>query len=147
MASLALGSFPHKKRALPTRPSPTTPIFQDIAAEVGLNFNHFNGATGKYYMPEIMGAGVALFDYDNDGDLDVYLVQGTRLDEHGKLLFPLPPGWKPGNRLFRNDLAETGKLHFTDVTEQAGVGHVGYGMGVAVGDYDNVGFQDLYVTN
>src|SRR5437016_11100390 len=123
------------------------PLFSDIAPEVGLNFHHFNGATGQYFMPEIMGAGVALFDYDNDGDLDVYLIQGTTLDDHGKLLFPPPPRWKPGNRLFRNELAETGKLHFTDVTEQAGVGHVGYGMGVAVGDYDNDGYQDLYVTN
>jgi hypothetical protein len=147
MAGLALGSFPQKKRALPKNPSTEAPIFRDIAAEVGLNFHHFNGATGEYYMPEIMGAGVALFDYDNDGDLDVYLIQGTRLDSRGKLLFPPPSGWRPGNRLFRNELAETGKLHFTDVTEQAGVGHVGYGMGVAVGDYDNDGFQDLYVTN
>lgn len=147
MAGLALGSFTQDKRALRKSSSPESPIFRDIAAEVGLNFHHFNGATGQYYMPEIMGAGVALFDYDNDGDLDVYLIQGTRLDDRGKLLFPPPPGWKPGNRLFRNMLAETGKLHFIDVTEQAGVGHVGYGMGVAVGDYDNDGFQDLYVTN
>ena len=147
MAGLALGSLSQKKRAVPGSPSTETPIFRDIAAEVGLNFHHFNGATSQYFMPEIMGAGVALFDYDNDGDLDVYLIQGTRFDSGGKLLFPPPPGWKPGNRLFRNDLAETGKLHFTDVTEQAGVGHAGYGMGVAVGDYDNDGFQDLYVTN
>ncbi|PYU07193.1 MAG: RNA-binding protein, partial [Acidobacteria bacterium] len=101
-------------------------------------------------MPEIMGAGVALFDYDNDGDLDVYLVQGTMLDPTQDLrLAKFPPalGWKPGNRLFRNLLSETGKLEFVDVTEKAGVGHIGYGMGVAVGDYDNDGFQDLYVTN
>ena len=123
------------------------PIFQEVAAQVGLNFHHFNFATGQKYMPEIMGAGVALFDYDNDGDLDVYLVQGTRLDQSGKLLSPPPPGWKPGNRLFKNLLAETGELRFVDVTEKAGVGHVGYGMGVAAGDYDNDGFLDLYVTN
>ncbi len=101
-------------------------------------------------MPEIMGAGVALFDYDNDGDLDVYLVQGTMLDpskSSRQSLFPPVPGWKPGNRLFKNLLSETGELKFVDVTEQAGVGHVGYGMGVAVGDYDNDGFLDLYVTN
>jgi len=98
-----------------------------------LNFRHFTGATGKFYLPEIMGAGVALLDYDGDGDLDVYLIQGAMLDPGQKP----PPDWKPGNRLFRNDLMETGKLHFTDVTEQAGVGHIGYGMGVAVGDYDN----------
>ena len=130
-------------------PSPV-PLFRDVAEEVGLKFHHFTGATGEFYMPEIMGAGVALFDYDNDRDLDVYLIQGATFDpaqdpRHAK--FPTPAGWKPGNRLFRNLLSETGKLQFVDVTEQAGVGHVGYGMGVAVGDYDNDGFQDLYVTN
>ena len=123
------------------------PLFRDIAAETGLNFHHYNFATGHHYMPEIMGPGAALFDFDNDGDLDIYLVQGTRLDSSGTLVNPPPRGWKPGNRLFRNMLAETGKLRFVDVTERAGVGHVGYGMGVAVGDYDNDGFLDLYVTN
>jgi len=126
------------------------PLFREAAEEVGLKFHHFTGTIGQYFMPEIMGAGVALFDYDNDGDLDVYLLQGTMLDpteDPRKAKFPPPPGWKPGNRLFRNLLSETGKLEFVDVTEKAGVGHVGYGMGVAVGDYDNDGFQDLYVTN
>src|SRR5437016_9878800 len=127
--------------------SPPAPIFREISAEVGLNFYHFTGATGEYFMPEIMGAGVALLDYDNDGDLDIYLVQGSRLDHGGKLLSPPPSGWKPGSRLFKNLLAETGELRFVDVTEKAGVGHIGYGMGVAAGDYDNDGFLDLYVTN
>ena len=131
------------------KPSPI-PLFREAAEDVGLMFYHFAGTTGQYYMPEIMGAGVALFDYDNDGDLDVYLVQGTMFDptqDPRSARFPPPPGWKPGNRLFRNLLSETGKLAFVDVTERAGIGHVGYGMGVAVGDYDNDGFQDLYVTN
>ena len=123
------------------------PVFRDAAAEAGLNFRHFNFASGHHYMPEIMGPGVALLDYDNDGDLDIYLIQGTRLDQTGKLLDAPPPGWKPGNRLFKNLLSETGQLRFVDVTERAGVGHVGYGMGVAAGDYDNDGFLDLYVTN
>ena len=126
------------------------PLFREVAEEVGLKFHHFTGAAGEFYMPEIMGAGVALFDYDNDGDLDVYLIQGTTFDpaqDPKRTKFPLAPGWKPGNRLFRNLLSETGKLEFVDVTEKAGVGHIGYGMGVAVGDYDNDGFQDLYVTN
>ena len=118
-------------------------LFRDATLETGLKFRHFTGATGQYLLPEIMGAGVALIDYDNDGDLDVYLIQGTALTP-GQ---PLPPGWKPGNRLFRNLLMETGKLQFIDVTESAGVGYVGYGMGVAVGDYDNDGYPDIYVTN
>jgi enediyne biosynthesis protein E4 len=123
------------------------PLFREAAAEVGLTFHHFTGATGEYYLPEIMGAGVALLDYDNDGDLDVYLVQGTVLAGGAELKFPPARDWKPGNRLFRNELVPSGKLRFTDVTEQAGVGLVACGMGVATGDYDNDGFTDLYVTN
>jgi len=123
------------------------PVFVECAAEAGLDFHHFNGATGHHYMPEIMGPGVALLDYDNDGYLDIYLVQGTRLDPAGKPLTPPVAGWKPGNRLFKNMLAETGEFRFVDVTEKAGVGHIGYGMGAAVGDYDNDGLPDLYVTN
>lgn len=107
-----------------------------------MNFRHYTGATGEFFLPEIIGSGVALIDYDGDGDLDVYFVQGASWDaaverESARLQ----------NRLFRNDLVETGILGFTDVTRQAGVGHTGYGMGVAVGDYDNDGHTDLYVTN
>ena len=108
----------------------------------GLGFRHTNGATGHFYMPEIMGSGVALFDYDNDGDLDVYLVQGRPLDGAASAT--------SGNRLFRNDLigpGSRGELHFTDVTDRAKVGLSAVGMGVAVGDIDNDGWRDLYVTN
>src|SRR5215831_9044201 len=97
-----------------------------------------------------MGAGAALFDYDNDGDLDVFLIQGAMLDEKKKpsdAKFPPPKDWKPGARLFRNELIPSGKLRFTDVTEKAGLGGAGYGMGVATGDYNNDGYVDLYVTN
>jgi len=147
LTSLALAGVPRSIVSAPRGPALSSAIFRDVAAEVGLDFHHFNGATGEHFMPEIMGAGVALFDYDNDGDLDVYLVQGSQLEPGKKPLFSPPAGWKPGNRLFRNLLVEGGKLRFEDVTENAGVGHIGYGMGVAVGDYDNDGFQDLYVTN
>jgi len=123
----------------PSVPAVTSgPLFIEAAALSGLHFTHDNGATGQYYMPEMMGAGVALFDYDNDGDLDVYLVQGA----------PIEPGARPatGNRLFRNDGLVDGVPHFTDVTERAGVGMKAVGMGVAVGDVDNDGWLDLYIT-
>ncbi|MDE3179983.1 MAG: CRTAC1 family protein [Acidobacteriota bacterium] len=146
-SSLFLPALPRLTAAARLPSATARPLFRDAAAESGLSFRHYNCATGEHFMPEIMGPGVALFDYDNDGDLDIYLIQGTPLAPGKKLLFPPQPGWKPGNRLFRNLLAETGKLKFEDVTENAGVGHVGYGMGAAVGDYDNDGYQDLYVTN
>src|ERR1700724_2828038 len=124
--------------------APGGAIFSDRAAEASLIFSHLNGATGKLYMPEMMGAGVALIDYDNDGRMDVFLVQGG----------PLGPDAKPdpahGSLLFHNDswTGPDGKrhLHFTDVTAKSGIRPAGYGMGVAVGDYDNDGYPDLYLT-
>ena len=115
----------------------TRPAFIDAAEQAGLRFVHDNGATGQYFMPELLGAGVAVFDYDNDGDLDVYLVQDAPIDNARP---------HTGNRLFRNDGVVAGRPHFSDVTAQAGVGLRAHGMGVAVGDVDNDGFQDLYVT-
>jgi hypothetical protein len=132
--------------ACKSAPHSIPPPFEEIAKPTGLDFWQSSGASGDYRLPEIMGSGAALIDYDNDGDLDVYLVQGTP-EDNGKQLVAPPPGWKPGNRLFRNELVPSGKLSFTDVTETAGVGYRGVGMGVAAGDYDNDGFIDLYVTN
>ena len=121
-------------------PAAAEPLFVESAAATGLTFTHVNGATGKYYLPEVMGSGVALFDYDNDGDLDVFLVQSGAFDGSSRSTC----------RLFRNDLsiAPNGQrtLHFTDVTERSGAGVRGYGMGVAVGDYDNDGYLDLFIT-
>jgi enediyne biosynthesis protein E4 len=123
--------------------------FSDVAARVGLDFHHFNGMSGRFYQPEIMAPGVALFDYDNDGDLDVYVVQGRMLGTGAPLIAP-PPGGPPEDRLYRNDLAvaaDGGRtLRFTDVTAQSGIHTRGYGMGVAAADIDNDGWIDLYVT-
>jgi enediyne biosynthesis protein E4 len=124
--------------------------FRDVASEAGLEFWQFSGATGEHYFPESVGSGGAFFDYDGDGDLDVYLVQGRSLNPArgpAKALVPVPSGWRPGNRLFRNELVPTGTLAFTDVTARAGVGLDRIGMGVATGDFDNDGHVDLYVTN
>ncbi len=135
--------------AQPTGTAGKATVFTDRGLELGLKFAHVNGMSGKFYFCEIVGPGGALFDYDNDGDLDVYLVQGHSL----------PPTLASGDRdrLFRNDLAgegssvapeaRSGTLRFTDVTEGSRIRAAGYGMGVATGDYDNDGWIDLYVTN
>ncbi len=130
-------------------------LFVDIATSAGLDFRHFNGMSGEYYMAEVIGPGAALFDYDNDGDLDVYLVQGRMLGTDKTLADASFPPESPADltdRLFRNDLlsagGESGPLRFTDVTAAAGLSKMtGYGVGVAAGDYDNDGWIDLYVTN
>ena len=128
--------------------------FVDRAEEARLDFVHFNGMSGEFYFPEIMGPGVALLDYDNDGDLDVFFVQGQMLGA-GKTfsdaLFPPPNPVPLRGRLYRNDLQvhPGGKrtLRFRDVTDKSGIDARGYGMGVATGDFTNNGCVDLYVTN
>ena len=113
-----------------------TPTFTDVTAEAGIDFKHTNGRSGEFYFVEQLGSGAAFFDYDNDGNLDLYFVNGADL-----------PGFEsekpPTNRLYRNN----GDGTFTDVTEVAGVGDKSYGVGCCVGDYDNDGHLDLYVTN
>ena len=143
----AAAPVPDEEPAAPA--GPAGGWFVDGAAEAGLDFVHFNGMTGRFYQPEMTGPGAGLFDYDNDGDLDAYLVQGELLGEGEPLLAP-PADQPPGDRLYRNDL-EIGadgrrRLRFTDVTGEAGIAAPGYGMGVAAGDVDNDGWIDLYLT-
>lgn len=130
----------------PKRPAATTPSsgsFADITRAAGIDFKHENSATSQKYLLETMGSGVALFDYDNDGRLDIFFVNGAEVRD------PMPKGAMPDksaskywNRLYHQKKDGS----FEDVTTKAGVAGQGYGMGVAVGDYDNDGFEDLYVT-
>jgi hypothetical protein len=117
--------------------------FVDITARSGVRFQHVASHTTKKYLPETMGSGVALFDYDNDGRLDIFLVNGAPLsDPTPKGTIPQKTGPKDWSRLFHQKNDGT----FEDVTEKAGLAGVGYGMGVAVGDFDNDGYEDLFVT-
>ena len=120
------------------------PQFLDVTARAKLDFRHQSSGTSEKYLIESMGSGVAMFDYDNDGRLDLFFVNGAALTD------PMPPGREADksdprfwNRLYHNN----GDGTFTDVTQQAGVKGHSYGMGVAAGDYDNDGYADLYVTN
>ena len=132
--------------------SRTSAIFVDRAVEVGLVFHQFNGMAGAFHMAEITGSGAALFDYDGDGDLDAYLVQGAMLEAGQDLAEALvPPRHRPpiGDRLYRNELVpgRPDSLTFADVTEESRLRAPEYGMGVAVGDYDRDGRPDVYLTN
>jgi hypothetical protein len=122
---------------------PNAGSFSDITVRSGLNFQYQSSRTTRKYLPETMGPGVALFDYDNDGRLDIFVVNGAPLaDPSPKGTIPQKTGAKYWNRLYHQK--KDGM--FEDVTEKAGLQGAGYGMGVAVGDYDNDGWEDLYVT-
>ncbi len=137
--------------------SPAGPFFEDVTRQSGVDFVHFNGMTGEFYFPEMAGQGGAFLDYDGDGDLDLYLVQGALLGEGKRMeeaTFPwrgvagAPGETTPSDRLLRNDSQADGTAwRFTDVTRDAAIRASGYGMGVATGDFDNDGWLDLYVTN
>jgi hypothetical protein len=129
-------------------PAPDDAIrFAEVSGALGVSFKHQNSATSNKYLIETMGGGVAVLDYDNDGRLDLFFTNGAKLED------PMPAGRQPDksqpaywNRLFRQGSDGT----FADVTEKAGLTGMpqnAYGMGVAVGDYDNDGWADLYVTN
>lgn len=120
-------------------------LFVDRAQATGLDFVHHNGMSGELYFVEMVGSGVALVDYDRDGDLDVFLPQGNPLG-------PDETATPHRDRLFRNELISQeegggGELRFTDVTEESGIDGRGYALGVAAGDYDNDGWVDLYVVH
>ncbi len=111
--------------------------FRDVAAQAGLTVKLTSGSPDKPYILESMGGGVGLFDYDNDGWLDIYLVNGSTLDAERQGDNPV------SNQLYRNNRDGT----FTEVTTRAGLADHAWGMGVAVADVDNNGFDDLYITN
>jgi enediyne biosynthesis protein E4 len=122
-------------------------IFIDASEASGIHFVHANGMKGEYYFAEIIGSGVALLDYDNDGRLDILALDGTPLGEAAAS----EAGSRCSARLFHNELtvSESGArtLTFNDVTESSGLCSRGYGMGVAIGDYDNDGYPDVFITH
>lgn len=110
--------------------------FEDIAQKAGVKFELHNDARGEFRQPELMVGGVAVLDYNNDGCMDIFFTNGANMPSLRKT------GPEYSNRLFRNNCDGT----FTDITEKAGVAGEGYSMGVAVGDYDNDGYPDIFVT-
>lgn len=110
--------------------------FAEMVDASGITYRNISGDAEKRFIHGSLGSGAGLMDYDQDGDLDVYFVNGAGLD--GTRIVEAGP-----NRLYRNE----GNWSFRDVTEQAGVAHSGWGVGCTVGDYDNDGLSDLYVTN
>ena len=111
--------------------------FTDITREAGITFTHVNGAYGDKLLPETMGGGVAFFDFDNDGFQDLLFINSCYWPGH------VPAGKPPPTMaLYHND----GHGHFTDVTKGSGLDITAYGMGVAIGDYDNDGLPDVFIT-
>ena len=123
-------------RANPAQPQSPSPFrFAEIARQAGIDFVHFSGMTAAKHFPTANGSGVAIFDSDNDGKLDLYFATGT--------LLPLGTARKGPNRLYKN----LGNNQFRDVTEASGLGFAGYCHGIVVGDIDNDGDQDVFLCN
>jgi hypothetical protein len=134
-APKAENKSPQNEPAVPVGPA-TSILLRDVTKETGIDFQHTDGGSGTRYIVETVTAGLALFDYDSDGDIDIYFLNGAPLKG-------TKVGEPPTNRLYRND----GNWQFTDVTAAAGVGDLGFGLGVAVGDYNNDKSPDIYVNN
>jgi hypothetical protein len=148
LATILVACAPEKNGAARSRAEAPQERFVDATESTGIRFQHFNGRNGEFYYPEIIGSGVALLDYDNDGKLDILVLQGTPL---GPGEYPNAPKEPCAARLYRNDLAVNAdgsrNLKFTDVTEASGLCSRGYGMGVAIGDFDNDGCVDVFITH
>jgi len=143
MLLAALPAVAQQSKPAPSQPDIVPGNFVDITAKAGVHFQGRASHTTKKYLPETMGSGVAVFDYDNDGLLDIFFVNGAPIaDPTAKGTIPQKTGPEYWNRLYHQKKDGT----FEDVTEKAGLQGVGYGMGVAVSDYDNDGYEDLYVT-
>ena len=147
---VTLSSAAQQRPALKTSPAKTPPLsatpavqFVDVTARLGIHFTHQASPTTQKYLVETMGSGVALFDCDGDGRLDIFFVNGARIDDPmPKGALPAKDGPKYWNRLYHQKADGT----FEDVTEKSGLAGEDYGMGVALADYDNDGREDLYVT-
>jgi hypothetical protein len=119
--------------------NPAAMLFEDVTSESGIRFTHTFGTPEKEFITDVNGSGAAFVDYDRDGLVDIYLINGSTRED----LDSPDDGNRPRNALYRNN----GDGTFTDVTEDAGVGDPGWGIGVATADYDNDGWVDIYITN
>src|SRR5258706_184073 len=139
---------PDKNAPQAAKVAPAKELFVDATESSGIRFQHFNGRNGQFYYPEIIGSGVAVLDYNNDGKLDILVLQGVSLEPAHDAKAATEPCTA---RLYRNDLVVnpdgTRNLKYTDVTEASGLCSHGYGMGIAIGDFNNDGCIDIFITH
>ncbi|GAB5404388.1 MAG: hypothetical protein Aurels2KO_26190 [Aureliella sp.] len=122
-------------------PSDAQIRFEDVTESTGITFQHTDGSTGKYYLIESMSAGLALLDFDQDGDMDIYFLNGSEIDSASDQ--SVEDAKSASNALYRND----GGMQFVDITSESGTGDTRMGLGVSVADFDNDGWPDLYLNN
>jgi enediyne biosynthesis protein E4 len=140
---------PQPKVPAPANAGAPQELFVDATEASGIRFQHVNGRTGEFFYPEIIGSGVAVFDYNNDGRLDILVLQGGELGATGKEAKHARQSCTA--RLYRNDLVVhadgTRTLKYADVTDASGLCSRGYGMGIAIGDFNNDGCADVFITH